>query len=248
MPLKDSNRGGGMRNFAQDKDSPAPGGARTVNSSMAQSSDQAASFSPRSFLVIGGVIVAVALLWFFGRNHLARLHDHAEEFNGAVVILALMTLPLVGVPVSVMHAMTGAKFGLPLGMTLVAVSIAFQVAVSYPIVQLAPGFFKRRFAWLHDRLPKAAHRSLTLFVLLLPGAPYFAQNYVLAGAGVPFRMYFGYAVAIHIARSLIGVIFGEWSGDLTPARATVFVAYAVGITLACGLAFRRLRAQWRNQR
>lgn len=199
-------------------------------------------------MFIGIVVVAFGLLWFFGRGQLAQLHDHAEDFNGAIVILALMTLPLVGVPVSVMHAMTGAKFGLPVGVALVAASIAFQVAISYVIVRAAPQFFKRRFAWLHDRLPKAAHRSLTLFVMLLPGAPYFAQNYVLAGAGIPFRMYFGYAVCIHIARSLIGVIFGEWSGDLTPARATVFVVYAAGITLACGLAFRRLRAQWRSPR
>lgn len=216
---------------------------------MAQNCDQAVPvISPRSYFIIAGVVVAVALLWFFGREHLAQLHDHAEEFNGAIVVLALMTLPLAGVPVSVMHAMTGAKFGLPMGMTLVALSIAFQVGVSYLIVRAAPDFFKRRFAWLHDRLPKAAHRSLTLFVMLLPGAPYFAQNYVLAGAGIPFRMYFWYAFSIHTARSLIGVIFGEWSGDMTPARATLFVIYAVGITLACGLAFRRLRFQWRSPR
>jgi uncharacterized membrane protein YdjX (TVP38/TMEM64 family) len=215
---------------------------------MAHSSDQVAPTPARSFLFIGVVVATVALLWFFGRGHLAQLHDHAEEFNPALVILALFTLPLVGVPVSVLHAMTGAKFGLPIGMSLVAASIAFQLVASYWIVRAAPAFFKRRFAWLHDRLPKAAHRSLTLFVMLLPGAPYFAQNYVLAGAGIPFRMYFLYAFCIHVARSLIGVIFGEWSGDLTPGRAAVFVAYAAGITLACGLAFRRLRAQWHSQR
>jgi uncharacterized membrane protein YdjX (TVP38/TMEM64 family) len=97
-------------------------------------------------------------------------------------------------------------------------------------------------------LPRAAHRSLTLFIMLLPGAPYFAQNYVLAGAGVPFRIYFGYAFSIHVARSLVGVIFGEWSGDLTPGRAAIFGAYMIGITLTCGLAFRRLRRQWRSPR
>ena len=54
--------------------------------------------------------------------------------------------------------------------------------------------------------------------------------------------------ASHVARSLIGVIFGEWSGDLTPGRAAIFALYAIGITLACGLAFRRLRSQWRSRR
>lgn len=215
---------------------------------MAKNIDHAVPTPARSLLLVGIVVGVMGLLWYFGRGHLENLHERAGEFHGGVVFLALMTLPLVGVPVSVMHALAGAKFGLPLGMALVAVSIAFQVAVSYVIVQAAPRFFKRRFAWLHERLPKAAHRSLTLFILLLPGAPYFAQNYVLAGAGVPFRIYFGYAFSIHVARSLIGVIFGEWSGDLTPARAAVFATYFIGITLGCGLAFRRLRSQWHSQR
>jgi uncharacterized membrane protein YdjX (TVP38/TMEM64 family) len=216
---------------------------------MAENCSQAAPVPARSsYIAIGVVVVAMVLLWLFGRPHLAQLHAQAGEFHAGIVILALFTLPLVGIPVSVLHALTGAKFGWPVGMALVAASIAFQLVVSYLIVRAAPHFFKRRFAWLHDRLPKAAHRSLTLFVMLLPGAPYFAQNYVLAGAGIPFRMYFAYAFGIHLARSVVGVIFGEWSGDLTPARGAVFAVYTVGITLACGLAFRRLRAQWRNQR
>lgn len=215
---------------------------------MARQLDHAAPTPARSLLFIGIVVAVMSLVWFFGRSYLQDLHERAGDFNGAVIVLALFLLPLIGVPVTVMHALTGAKFGLPIGMTVVAASIAFQVAVSYLIVSAAPDFFKRRFAWLHDRLPRTAHRSLTLFVMLLPGAPYFAQNYVLAGAGVPFRIYFGYAVVIHIARSLVGVIFGEWSSDLTPGRAAVFAAYMIGITLTCGLAFRRLRHQWRSQR
>jgi uncharacterized membrane protein YdjX (TVP38/TMEM64 family) len=215
---------------------------------MARHPAQADPTPARSLLFIGVVIAGMSLVWFFGRSYLSHLHERAGDFNGAVVFLALMVLPLVGVPVTVLHALTGAKFGLPVGVPLVAVSIAFQVAVSYLIVRSAPGFFKRRFAWIHDRLPKTAHRSLTLFIMLLPGAPYFAQNYVLAGAGVPFGIYFGYAVTIHIARSLVGLTFGEWSGNLTPARAAVFATYMIGITLTCGLAFRRLRRQWRSPR
>jgi uncharacterized membrane protein YdjX (TVP38/TMEM64 family) len=215
---------------------------------MARHVDAAAPNPARSLIFMGVIIGAVSLLWFFGRDYLSTLHERAGDFNAAIVILALMMLPLVGVPVTVLHALTGAKFGLPIGLPLVALSIVFQVGVSYLIVQLAPGFFKRRFAWIHDRLPQTAHRSLTLFIMLLPGAPYFAQNYVLAGAGVPFRIYFLYAVTIHIARSLVGLIFGEWSGDLTPGRAAFFACYMIGITLTCGLAFRRLRHQWRSQR
>ncbi len=206
----------------------------------------APTFSPPSPWFLAIIVVAALLLWFFGRSTLADLHERAGDFNAAAVIAALLILPLVGVPVSVLHAVTGARFGLPMGMALVALSIAFQLVASYLIVLAAPKFFAKRFAWLRGRLPTSAHRSLTLFTMLLPGAPYFAQNYVLAGAGVPFGIYFGYSFFIHVVRSVVGVIFGEWSGDLTPMRAAVFVTYAIVVTLACGLAFRRLRDQWRN--
>lgn len=218
---------------------------------MTQHYDQAApAFSPRTLLFIAGVAGAAALLWFFGRTHLAQLHARAGEFHGGIVFLALMVLPLAGFPVSVLHALAGAKFGWPLGLALVTVSIAFQLVASYFIVRAAPGFFARRFAWLRGHLSGTvtAHRSLTLFAMLLPGAPYFAQNYVVAGAGVPFGIYFGYSFIIHVVRSVVGVVFGEWSGDLTASRAALFAIYTVAITLACGLAFRRLRSQWRSPR
>lgn len=195
-----------------------------------------------------GVVVVVALLiWFRREIDLPALRARVEEFPSGAILVCLFLLPLVGVPVSLLHAVTGAKFGLPVGMLWVSLSIAFQMAVSYGVVNLAPRFFARRFAWLTERLPPATHRSLTLFTMLLPGAPYFAQNYVLAIARVPFGIYFGYCFPIHVARSVIGVIFGEWSDHPTPARIAVFVSYAVGITVICWLSFRRLRAQLRNQ-
>lgn len=195
----------------------------------------------------GLAVAAMAVIWFLGRGWLADLHDRAADFNGAAVVAALTVLPLVGVPVSVMHAITGAKFGWAVGLPLVLASILVQMVASYALVRIAPDFFARRFARLRQRLPATTHRSLTLFTILLPGAPYFAQNYLLAVVGVPFRVFLGYCFPIHAGRSLIGILFGEWSGHLTPARGAVFAAYAVGVTVACGLAFRRLRAQLKNQ-
>jgi uncharacterized membrane protein YdjX (TVP38/TMEM64 family) len=197
----------------------------------------------RIALALGAIALLVVLIWFRHWIDLPALNARAKELPAWGVLGCLFLLPLVGVPVSVLHALTGAKFGLALGLPLVALSIAFQVAASYAVVHLAPNFFERRFAWLHEKLPPATHRSLTLFTMLLPGAPYFAQNYVLALAEVPFGIFFGYSVPIHIARSLIGLIFGEWSDHPTPARIAVFVCYFLGITVGCGLAFRRLRAQ-----
>jgi hypothetical protein len=35
---------------------------------------------------------------------------------------------------------------------------------------------------------------------------------------------------------------------MTPARMAIFAGYFLGVTLACGLAFRRLRSQLHGQR
>lgn len=202
----------------------------------------------RRVVIIGAILVsAVALIWFRDQLDLKTLHDHAGEFNPFAVVLGLIVLPLFGFPVSLAHAITGAKFGLPLGLMFVGISIALQLCASYGIVRLFPNFFARRFEWLRRRLPPATHRSLTLFTMLLPGAPYFAQNYTLPVAGVPFAIFFCYSSPINFARSIVGVIFGEWSGDMTAGRVAMFVTYTITITLACAFAFRRLRAQLRNR-
>jgi uncharacterized membrane protein YdjX (TVP38/TMEM64 family) len=190
---------------------------------------------------------AAIFIWFRGSQTLEALHAWAGGIDGGLLFAALAALPLVGFPVSVLHAVTGAKFGLSTGLLLVGVSIALQLLASYAIVWVAPDFFARRFDWLRQKLPGTTHRSLTLFTMLLPGAPYFAQNYVLAVVGVPFGIFFAYSFPIHFGRSVVGVIFGEWSGNMTPARTAVLAVYAVCVTVGCGLAFRRLRAQLRSR-
>lgn len=200
-------------------------------------------------ILLAAVVLAVGGWWWArGRTDLQVLHAHALEFNGALVFLALVLLPLAGFPVSVLHAIAGAKFGVVWGLVLVGVSIALQLVASYGIVRLAPEFFARRFEWLRQRLPPATHRALTVFTMLLPGAPYVAQNYVLPVVRVPFGIYFGYGLPLHFGRAIIGVVFGEWAGDMTGRRTLAFVVYSVLITLTCAWAFRRLRARLNSPR
>ncbi|MBA4138288.1 MAG: hypothetical protein C0518_13330 [Opitutus sp.] len=165
-----------------------------------------------------------------------------------MVFLALTLLPLAGFPVSVMHAVAGVRFGFAVALPLVALSILLQLLLSYALVRAAPGFFARRLEPLRRRLPHAAHWPLTLFTLLLPGAPFFAQNYVLPLMGVPLRIFLSVALPLHLVRSIVGVTFGELSDHLTPWTVAGFAAYAVGVTLACGFAFRRLRERLRDPR
>lgn len=206
------------------------------------------TLTPKRVIALGIALLAVVgVVWFRDQLDLATLHRWANDLPGPAVFAAVVFLPLLAFPVSVMHAIAGAKFGLPVGVVLVGVSIALQICASYAIVHTFPNFFARRFDWLRRRLPPGTHRSLTLFALLLPGAPYVAQTYVLPVAGVPWRTAIRYSLPINLLRSIVGIVFGEWSKHMTSGRVAVFVVYTACLMLACGWAFRRLRAQLQNR-
>ena len=201
--------------------------------------------------IIAGIVIVLAcigLALLYRQVDVEALHERAKGLNGGLIFALVTLLPLVGFPVSVLHAIIGVRFGIGLGLLLVSVSIVLQTLLSYAIVRSAPQFFGRRLQPVRDRLPDAAHTPLTQFTTLLPGVPYFLQNYVLPLVNVPVRTALLWAVPIHILRSIIGIVFGEMSADLTPLRVAGFVLYAIAITVTCAWAFRRLQARIRDQR
>lgn len=194
------------------------------------------------------LIACVVLALLYRQIDVPALHARAQEVNGAMVFLLITVLPLFGFPVSVCHAVAGVRFGLGWGLVLVSASIVLQLLASYALVKAAPKFFARHLDKYRKRLPKATHAPLTQFTMLLPGVPYFAQNYVLPLVGVPLGVYLLWGGVIHILKSIIGILFGEMSDDLTPARIAIFVAYAIFITITTAWAFRRLQARMKDQR
>lgn len=182
------------------------------------------------------------------RIDIEALHRRAAELDGGMVFVALALLPLGGFPATILHVVTGARFGWGLGALLIGASILFQLLMSYLLVRVAPGFFKRRLKPVREKIPRGAHSSVTLFTMLLPGVPYFVQNYVLALIGVPLRTYLLICLPIHWARSLVSLTFGHLVSDLTPWRIVGFAAYNLCIILSCAWAFRRLRSQLRAPR
>lgn len=196
-------------------------------------------------LAAAGICVLLALA--YRAIDIPTLHERTKHLNGFAVFGLVTVLPMLGFPVSVAHAVAGLRFGLLLGFPLVALSIVLQLFASYGLVALAPKFFAARVEPLRRRLPKTAHTALTQFTMLLPGVPYWAQNYVLPIMGVPLRPYLLWGALIHIARSAAGIVFGDLSDHLTPLRLGGFAVYALTITLTCAWAFRRLRRQIQAQ-
>jgi len=120
-----------------------------------------------------------------GRARSAGLHDRAKEMNGGLILLALAALPLVGFPVSGLARHDGRPFS------------ACRWAWRWSRCPLpCNGRQLRRRAGARNFFAAGStgcaggcrchHRSLTLSPCFLPGAPYIAQNYVLAVVGVPF--------------------------------------------------------------
>lgn len=197
---------------------------------------------PRDRVLIGiGVLALLGIGLAWGRIDIDALHARAARLNGVAVFIAVTLLPMAGFPVSILHVVTGVRFGTGLGLAITTVSILIQLLASYALVKAAPDFFARLVEPLRKRLPEAAHTPLTQFTMLLPGAPYFAQNYVLPLVGVPLGTYLLWSYPLHVVRSIVGVIFGHESNNLTPGKIAGFAVYSIAIGLTCAWSFRRLQ-------
>lgn len=197
--------------------------------------------SPRFWAIAAAVVTCAVLL--HDKVDLKAVHEEAEKLPGWLCFIALTCLPLVGFPVNILHAAAGLRFGIPLGMTLVAVSIFIQLLASYGLVHWNRGFFERHFGWVRKKFPKGAHAPVTVFAMLIPGAPYFAQNYGLALIAVPFRLYIAICLPMHVVRSTVSVFIGDQSDNLTVGRVLFLLAYGAAVLAASWWALRRLRAK-----
>jgi uncharacterized membrane protein YdjX (TVP38/TMEM64 family) len=204
--------------------------------------------TPKQYLLAGisvGVLVGLAL--FYRQIDVAALHQKAYAMNGFWVFAAIVVLPLIGFPVTVVHAVAGLRFGVAWGCVLVALATLFQLLGAYGLVKLAPGFFAKKLEPFRRRLPAGTHTPVTIFTMLLPGVPYFAQIYVLPLVGVPLGTFMLWSLPINVARSVVGVAFGDIADHLTPLRLAGFVAYFVSVTVACSWAFGWLRRKMREE-
>jgi len=192
------------------------------------------------------VVVGGALWLLHGSIDPRRIHDYAQRLNGFAAFGLLVVLPLFGFPASVLHVAAGIRFGLWLGLSLVALSIGIQLLVSYAVVHRWREPFARRFRRLQKRIPPGAHASICIFAVLLPGAPFAAVNYVLPLIGVRLRTYLLCCWPLDILRSTVTVLLGDQTDKLTPTRALVLGGYALILTLVSASLYRRLRRQLEN--
>lgn len=195
-------------------------------------------------LLVGTLLVVaagVALSLFWNRLDLGDLHARAKAISGAGVIAAITVLPLAGFPVSWLHLIAGVRFDFVGGMLVVGVTSVLHHVLGWALVRVLPArFFVRLNPW-REKLRGAGHRNATLFCCLLPGMPYTVQLYLMPVMGVPFHLMFGLSAALHTARAVVTILFGDISDDLTPPRIAMLAVYYILLFVASGLALRGIR-------
>lgn len=131
--------------------------------------------------------------------------------------LALALLPAVGVPVSLFSLSAGSLFGDQLGMPLVIgfalAAVTFNIVFTYFLARRAlRPVLAKLVARLGYKLPQAeAGDAADLIVLIrvTPGVPFFAQNYLLGLAEVPFGKYLVISCAIQWTFNAAFILFGD---------------------------------------
>jgi uncharacterized membrane protein YdjX (TVP38/TMEM64 family) len=196
------------------------------------------------------LIVGAIGIGLYKQIDVEAVHAQAARLNAVVAFALLVVLPLLGFPASLLHVAAGIRFGAGLGLVLVCASILIQLLASHTLVRLWRPYFERA-RWVkkvRSRIPEGAHASVTIFTVLLPGAPYAAINYVLPLIGVPLRTFLLCAWPLHTLRSTVTVVFGDQSAHLTAGRLVGLLAYALAILGVSWWTYHRLQSQFSGPR
>ena len=195
----------------------------------------------RLVTLVAVVVALVALALLYRKIDMPALHQRAEAVNGVLVFALMTVLPLAGFPgawpmrspASGSDSAPGSRWN-----RLARAAVARELCAGQGEAET---FCAPPRASEPATTPKGAHASVTQFTMLLPGAPFFAQVYVLPLVGVPLGIYLRCEHPDPSRKTTIGVVFGDMSDDLTPVRIAGFVTYTILVIAASAWAFRRLR-------
>jgi uncharacterized membrane protein YdjX (TVP38/TMEM64 family) len=167
-------------------------------------------------LVLGGI--AVFLLR--GIDTRALIDDGTALIRDAgptAFFVGFALLPAIGVPSSVFTFTAGPAFAEQLGMPWVVVlsllAVTVNLVLTYALAQRAlRPLLENLMTRLGYKLPRVAAGEMTdlaIVVRVTPGVPFFAQNYLLGLAGVPFRTYLLISCPISWIYAASFVLFGD---------------------------------------
>ncbi len=125
----------------------------------------------------------------------------------------MAVLPAVGFPVTPLYVLAGLTFGTAVGLIGTWLAIAANLSLCFWIAR--SGMRPRLKRWISGsrfQLPEAPrHKQLgfTVLLRLTPGVPSFLKSYLLALAGVSFRVYLPVSLGIGGSFASMLVLLGE---------------------------------------
>jgi uncharacterized membrane protein YdjX (TVP38/TMEM64 family) len=197
------------------------------------------------FIIAGLALAALALATWIWSDESRALAQHAMTLGRWPAFIALLILPLIGFPLSVLALAAGLRFGLVPALLLMAPALAFHLVFSFFV---ARHWLKRPLLrWLSHydftlpRAPDGESFSVALLINFIPGPPYFAKNYLLAVAELPFRAYFFAGLIANLLNTSMGILAGDFFRHMNLQGGAILTAYVLIISFFCHRLVRQLR-------
>jgi uncharacterized membrane protein YdjX (TVP38/TMEM64 family) len=201
--------------------------------------------------VVAAVIAVGALLLLRGvdvRAWTDRGMALIRDAGPTAFFLSMAFLPAVGVPMLAFTLTAGSAFagllGMPMVVGLCLVATVVNLVFTYFLARRA---LRPSITWLVQRLgykmPRVADGDSTSLIVIFrvtPGIPFFAQNYLLGLAEVPFVRYMLISCALSLPQTVGFVIFGD---ALQHGKGKLIIA-AVGLLVAAALVTQLLRKRY----
>lgn len=181
-------------------------------------------------------LLGLFVVWQLGLNieTLKGWIDVTREFleeRPAMIFIAIVILPSLPFPVSVLLLAAGAVYGERYGPILASLIALTAIVINFSWTYWIARFPARRliermvrkFDVTIPELPKHHVLQFTIVFRITPGIPFFLQNYILGLAAVPFRIYFIVSLLAQTAWTFGFVISGGaiFKGDVGLAVAGV---------------------------
>jgi len=198
--------------------------------------------------IIGCVILLGILSHLIG---LKTMHAWAAKINGWVLFLMMSLLPLVGMPMSLLGIMAGAKFGPLDGFAVSGAAVAVNLILSWWIARkwLRRPVEKilRKVEYKMPELETDEYAGICILTALIPGPSYTLKNYFLALSRLPFRIIFWIGLPAHLFAMSPGILFGGFTGAMTWKKAVFLAAYALLLIGASHFLVRAIRSRKKSR-